>query len=53
MCWGHTITHKTGLNPQVRKVVIGVQEHLAGQIVMQFDMPYATQVGAACGTEHK
>jgi hypothetical protein len=51
--WGHMITHKKGTNPQVRKVVIGVQEHLGGQIVMQFDMPDATQVAEACGTEYK
>jgi hypothetical protein len=51
--WGHMITHKKGTNPQVRKVVIGVQEHLGGNVVMQFDMPDATQVGAACGTEYK
>jgi hypothetical protein len=51
--WGHIIPHKKGTNPQVRKVVIGVQEHLGGNVVMQFDMPDATQVGAACGTEYK
>jgi hypothetical protein len=53
LIWGHMITHKKGTNPQVKKVVIGVQEHLGGDVVMQFDMPDATQVGAACGTEYK
>lgn len=43
--WGHIITHKKGTNLQVKKVVIGVQEHLAGNVVMQFDMPDATQSG--------
>lgn len=53
MLWGHMITHKLGSNEQVHKVVVGVQEHLGGQIVMQFDMPAADQVSAACGAEYK
>jgi hypothetical protein len=51
--WGHLVPHKNGTNPQVRKLVIGVQEYLGGDVVMQFDMPDATQVAAACGTEYK
>jgi hypothetical protein len=53
MIWGHNLFHKPGSSPQVRKFVIAVQEHLAGQVVMQFDMPDAKQVAAACGTETK
>jgi hypothetical protein len=51
--WGHLVPHKPGTSRQVRKFVVAVKEHLSGQIVMQFDMPDATQVGAACGTEYK
>jgi len=53
LLWGHMITHKPHSSDQVHKVVIGVQEHLAGQVVMQFDMPDAERVGAACGTEYR
>ena len=53
LLWGHNVFHKPGTSDQVHKVVIGVQEHLAGNVVMQFDMPDARQVGAACGTEYK
>jgi hypothetical protein len=52
LLWGHMIPHKPGKGDQVRKVVISVQQHLAGQVVMQFDMPEAETVGAACGTEY-
>jgi hypothetical protein len=50
--WGHLIPHKPGKGEQVHKVVVSVPEHLAGQIVMQFDMPSAEAVGSACGTEY-
>jgi hypothetical protein len=53
LIWGHEIPHKKGTNPQVKKVVVGVQEHLGGDVVMQFDMPDATLVGSSCGTEYK
>jgi hypothetical protein len=53
MLWGHNLFHKLATSGQTHKFVIGVQEHLAGNVVMQFDMPDATQVGAACGTEYK
>jgi hypothetical protein len=53
LLWGHNLFHKPGTGDQVHKVVIGAQEHLAGKVVMQFDMPDAQQVGAACGTEYK
>jgi hypothetical protein len=51
--WGHNLFHKPGSSPQVRKFVIGVQEHLGSQIVMQFDIADAQIVAAACGTEYK
>ena len=52
LLWGHMITHKPQTSAQVRKVVISVQEHLDGDVVMEFDMPDAQEVGAACGTEY-
>ncbi len=30
-------------------MVIGVSEYLGGEIVMQFDMPDASEVAEACG----
>jgi hypothetical protein len=53
LLWGHMITHKPRTSSQVHKVVISVQEHLDGDVVMQFDMPDAGEVGAACGTEYR
>ncbi|HEY3990670.1 MAG TPA: hypothetical protein VGM02_15315 [Acidobacteriaceae bacterium] len=53
MLWGHIIPHKPGTSGQVHKMVIGVQEHLDGQVVMQFDFPDSQQVAAACGTEYR
>jgi len=47
--YGHGMYHKENTNPQVRKVVIGVSEFLGGEVVMQFDMPDATEVAEACG----
>jgi hypothetical protein len=49
LLYGHAIYHKENTNPQVRKVVIGVDEYLGGEVVMQFDMPDATDVAEACG----
>ncbi len=53
LLWGHMITHKPHSSGQVHKVVISVREHLDGNVVMQFDMPDAEEVGAACGTEYR
>ena len=50
--WGHEIPHKPHSSDQVHKFVIAVQQHVGGQIVMEFDMPDAEQVGAACETEY-
>ena len=51
--WGHAIPHKPHSSDQVHKFVIAVQQHVGGQIVMEFDMPDAEQVGAACETEYR
>lgn len=54
LLYGHMLPHKENSNPQVRKVVIGLQEYLGGEVVMQFDMPEATEVAESCGvTWHK
>ncbi|HET9183316.1 MAG TPA: hypothetical protein VFP59_14355 [Candidatus Angelobacter sp.] len=47
--YGHFMKHKEGTNPPVRKLVIAVDEHRGGQIVMQFDMPDPTAMADACG----
>jgi hypothetical protein len=49
LLYGHAMYHKENTNPQVRKVVIGVSEYLGSEVVMQFDMPDATEVAEACG----
>lgn len=49
LLYGHATYHKENTSPQVRKVVIGISEFLGGEVVMQFDMPDATEVAEACG----
>ena len=51
--WGHLLPHKPGSGGPVRKLLIGVQEHVGTQIVMQFDMPDPDVVSKACGAEYK
>jgi len=54
LLYGHVLPHKEGTNPQVRRIILGVSEYLAGQIQMQFDLPDSTEVANACGViEHK
>lgn len=49
LMYGHFMPHKENTNPQVRKVVLGVPEFLGGEVVMQFDMPDASEVADTCG----
>ena len=49
LLYSHRAYHKEDTNAQVRKVVIGVPEYLGGEIVMQFDMPDASDVAETCG----
>lgn len=49
LLYGHLLPHKENTGPQVYKVVIGASEFLGGEVVMQFDMPDATEVADACG----
>jgi len=46
---GHMLAHKENTNPQIRKIVLGVPEFLGIEVVMQFDMPDASEVGDTCG----
>ena len=49
LIYGHHAYHKENTSPQVRKVVIGLQEFLGGEVVMQFDLPDVTEVAETCG----
>jgi hypothetical protein len=49
LLYGHETYHKENTNPQVRKVIIGLEEYLESEVVMQFHMPEATEVAEACG----
>jgi hypothetical protein len=49
LLYGHATYHKENTNEPVRKVVIGVNEYLGGEVVMQFDMSDPTDVAEACG----
>lgn len=48
LLYGHFMPHKEGTNPPVKKVVLGVDEFLGGEVVMQFDMPDPAEVADAC-----
>ena len=47
--YGHMLAHKDGAGPPVRKLVIAIDEFLAGEIVMQFDTPDPSEIEEACG----
>jgi hypothetical protein len=49
LLYGHLLAHKEGTNPQIRKAVVGLEEFLGAEIVVQFDMPDATEVAETCG----
>jgi hypothetical protein len=49
LLYGHTLPHKENTGPQVHKVVVGVPQYLGSEVVMQFDMPDATDVAETCG----
>jgi len=51
--WGHMLPHRDGTGAPVRKLVVAVQEHLGGRVVMQFDMPDPVAVSRVCGAEYK
>ena len=47
------MSHKENTSPPVKKVVIGFDEYLGGEVVMQFDMPDPTEVAEAWVIWHK
>jgi hypothetical protein len=47
--YGHFTRHKEGTNDPTKKVVIGVNEYMGAEVVMQFDLPDPTEVADACG----
>lgn len=49
LLYGHFMPHKENTSAPVKKVVIGFDEYLGGEIVMQFDMPDPTEVADTCG----
>jgi hypothetical protein len=50
MMFGHFMPHKEGTGDQTRKLVIGMQEFLASEVVVQFNLPDDdTDVLDSCG----
>lgn len=49
LLYGHVVPHKENTTAPIRKVVLAMDEYLAAEIVMQFDMPDASEIGDACG----
>ncbi len=49
LLYGHFMPHKENTSPPVKKIVVGIDEYLGGEVVMQFDMPDPTEVAEACG----
>jgi hypothetical protein len=49
LLYGHLLPHKENTGPQTRKLVIGLQEYLGPEVVIQFDLPDSTEVAETCG----
>jgi len=49
LLYGHFMFHKENTSSQVKKIVIGIDEYLGGEVVMQFDLPDSSEVAEACG----
>jgi hypothetical protein len=49
LLYRHFMPHKENTSPPVRKVIIGFDEYLGGEVVMQFEMPDPTEIADACG----
>jgi hypothetical protein len=47
--YGHFMKHKEGTNDPVHKVIIGVNEYLGAEVVLQFDLPDPAEMADACG----
>jgi hypothetical protein len=49
LLYGHYLPHKEGKGDPIKKVVLAMDEYLAGRIVIQFDMPDPHDVADSCG----
>lgn len=49
LLYGHFLTHKDGTTAPVHTVTVAVNEYMAGEVVMEFDLPDPSQPAAACG----
>jgi hypothetical protein len=49
LLYGHFLPHKDETNPPVHKLSAAVDEYLAGEVVMEFDMPDPGDAGWVCG----
>ncbi len=52
LLYGHFMFHKANTTTSVKKAVIGIDEYLGGEVVMQFDFPSEldeAEVADACG----
>jgi hypothetical protein len=47
--YGHIMKHKENTSGPARKVVLGIDEFMGGEIVMQFDMPDPSRIADECG----
>lgn len=47
--YGHLLPHKSHTNLPVKKVIVGLDQFLGGEVEMEFDMPDPSKVGDACG----
>lgn len=47
--YGHFMPHKQNTNEQVHEIILGVNEYLAGEIQMRFDLPDVSEVADVCG----
>ena len=46
--YGHLL-HKRGTSGAISGVRVAIDEYLAGEVVMKFEMPDPTEVGETCG----
>jgi hypothetical protein len=53
LLYGHVLPHKEGKGDHVQRVVIGINEAFASEVMMQFDMPDASQIGQTCGVIYR
>jgi hypothetical protein len=49
LLYGHMLPHKENTSPPVQKVLIAMNESLASEIIMSFEMPDPTEIADVCG----